>query len=391
MIGLATNGTDKTLSRKVRWWIWIGALVVVAVSLALGIVFFQSFKEEEPHDPGQAKTELGGRTREEVDQSREKVDELEQTSKTDPPQVNREDELVPPSVLNEVEPPHQEKRELSDAEADPDSIPYAHSPELPDGMFNAVLLIGADASGYLADSIILALFPEGGSAPALVSIPRDLYLYNFCSDDYRRVNANLGGCTGYANGPELLSLAIADFTGVEVDHYVRVNFGGFVEMVDGLGGIEICFEYPTYDEKAELDIPEPACYTDGATALAYARSRNASQLVDGEWQRAWSSDFSRQEHQRELLLKLAGRLRSSSLVGLLSSIQGLSHTFRLDSGWSIAEAVEWVWRYRDFDPSQVAHLKIPVEDYRTSAGTQVLLPTRPFNEVLSRWWRPAKR
>lgn len=360
--------------------------------LTLLVLLFQSFKDDEPHDPAQARIELEERTPEEVGESRDMVEELEETLTTEP-EPEEPSEVQDPEELVQEAPPIQEPEEVSDTvEAeDPISIPDAHSPALPDEMFDAVMLVGADASGYLADSIILALFPEDGSEPALVSIPRDLYLYNFCSEDYRRVNANLGGCTGYANGPELLSLAIEEFTGVEVDHYVRVNFEGFVELVDGLGGVQICFEYPTYDEKAGLDIPEPTCRTDGATALAYARSRNASQLVDGEWRQAWSSDFSRQQHQRELLLKLAGQLRSSSLAALASSLQSLSHTFRLDRGWSIAEAVDWLWRYRSLDPSQVRQLRIPVMDYRTPEGAQVLLPTETFNTVLSRWWGPAER
>ncbi|MDE0170047.1 MAG: LCP family protein [bacterium] len=384
--------------RIVRRVVWIVVLGVAAFMLTLVVLLFQSFKDDEPHDPAQARTELQERTPEEVGASREKVEELEATLTTEPEPLAQEETLVEDlPEPDEPEPEVQEAEELpgsvdSEVEAeDAISVANAHSPGLPDGMFDAVMLVGADASGYLADTIILALFPEDGSAPALISIPRDLYLYNFCSEDYRRVNANLGGCTGYANGPELLSLAIEEFTGVEVDHYVRVNFEGFVELVDGLGGVEVCFEYPTYDEKAGLDIPEPSCRTDGATALAYARSRNASQLVDGEWQQAWSSDFSRQQHQRELLLKLAGQLRNSSVAALGSSLQSLSHTFRLDRGWSIAEAVEWLWRYRSLDPSQVTQLRIPVMDYRTSEGAQVLLPAQTFNSVLSRWWGPTKR
>ena len=374
---------------------------MLALLLILGNTIFRSFTDETPHDPAQARIELDERTPDQVMESREAVEEIEQALDADPepppdePSGEPAEVTAPAATPEDRDPPIPEVEEAPDTveatQEDPLSVPEAHSPRLPDGMFDAVVLIGADASGYLADSIILALFPEGGSPPALVSIPRDLYLYNFCSDDYRRVNANLGGCPGYANGAELLSLAIEEFTGVRVDHYVRVDFDGFVELVDGLGGVEVCFEHPTYDEKAALDIPEPSCRNDGATALAYARSRNAQQLVDGEWQRAWSSDFSRQQHQRELLLKLAGRLRSASLGTLLTSFQNLSHTFRMDSGWSVAEAVEWVWRYSDFEPSLVTQLSIPVEDYRTTEGAQVLLPTVTFNELLSRWWGPAAR
>ncbi len=368
---------------------------MVLIVLVGGVGLFRFFANESPHDPAQARAELEERTPAEIDDSRRVLEGLERSETPD----SNQETATPDSLVESggTEVPEEETQlgseepSLANPPPDPGLVPGASSPLLPDDMFDAVMLVGADASGNLADTIILALFPEGGSAPALVSIPRDLYLYNFCSDDYRRVNANLGGCPGYATGSELLALAIEEYTGISVDHYVRVNFDGFVDLVDGLGGVEVCFEYPTRDRNAGLNIPEPACYTDGATALAYARSRNAQQLVDGEWTWAWSSDFSRQRHQREILLKLAGRLQQLSLPELLSSFQRLAHTFRVDGGWSIAEAVEWAWRYRTLDPSQIAQLSIPVREHRTSGGAEVLLPTGTFNDLLSRWWAPAER
>lgn len=370
----------------------VGLVILVGLTVvALRLYFGFKAAAELPFSPDEAIVALEQRTSEEIAEGREEIaDQEEQVAVTPPlreevePFAEEPEEVQEPVVVPEEEGPEEESEE-----APPEPVLFARSSvELPDGMFDTVLMMGADATGFLADSIILALFPEGNAPPAMVSIPRDLYLYNFCSEDFRRVNANLGGCTGYANGPELLALTIEDFTGVKVDHFARVDFEGFVELVDGLGGVETCFEYPTRDEKAHLDVAEAGCYRDGATALAYARSRNALQLVDGEWQQAWSSDFSRQAHQRELLLKLAGGLRNSSRIELLGSLQNLSHTLRLDRGWSVAEAVDWALRYRDLSPSQVAQLRIPVEDYRSPAGAQVLVPTRAFNEVLSEWWAP---
>ncbi len=365
-------------------------MFVVGLSL-VGLRLYLGFKSaaDIPFSPPAASVALEERTPAEVEAGAEEIASQEAETVEDPPS-----EEVTPGDEAPLEPVDKPTLELAEeVEEEPEEaapVAYARSPtKLPDRMFDTVLLMGADATGYLADSIILALFPEGGAPPAMVSIPRDLYLYNFCSEDYRRVNANLGGCTGYANGPELLALTIEDFTGVAVDHFARIDFEGFVELVNGLGGVDICFEYPTRDEKAMLDIAEPGCYSDGATALAYARSRNAEQLVDGEWQRAWGSDFARQRHQRELLLKLAGGLRDSSRVDLLLALQDLSHTLRLDQGWSVSEAVDWALRYREMAPSQVAQLNVSVEDYRTPAGAQVLVPTQAFREVLSQWWAPA--
>ena len=371
-------------------------LVFLVGFAVVGLRLYFGFKAaaDVPFSPPEARAALEQRTPAEVEEGRREISEQELQETDSPPP-----EEPSPVVEDPAEEVEEASLDLGEEEAEameeepepaPEPVSFARSPvKLPDGMFETVLMMGADATGYLADSIILALFPEGGAPPALVSIPRDLYLYNFCSEDFRRVNANLGGCTGFANGPELLAMAITDFTGVEVDHFARVDFEGFVELVDGLGGVEVCFEYPTRDEKAHLDITEPGCYSDGATALAYARSRNARQLVEGEWQQAWRSDFARQRHQRELLLKLAGGLQSSSHIELVARLRNLSHTLRLDRGWSVVEAVDWAWRYRDLSPSQVSQLSIPVEDYRSAEGAQVLVPTLSFNEVLADWWAPA--
>lgn len=379
---------------KRRIWIGIAGLALVLLALA-GWRLYSGFKgiADQPFAPDEAEAALEKRTPEQVEEGRQEIEDQEM--QVEEPTEERTPDSIPLTEAAEEESPEPEEvdqevnAEPEVEEETPEPPPVAHarsSVKVPDARFDTVLLMGADASGYLADAILFALFPENGSAPALVSIPRDLYLYNFCSEDFRRVNANLGGCTGFANGPELLALAIEDFTGIAVDHFARVDFDGFVELVDGLGGIEICFDYPTYDEKAHLDITEPGCrMADGATALAYARSRNALQLVDGEWQRAWSSDFTRQAHQQELLLTLAGQLRLNSPADLLSTMDSLSHTLRLDKGWSIAQAVDWAMRYRDLDPSSVSRLTIPAADYRTPAGAQVLVPTQSFGEVLSNW------
>lgn len=385
-----------------RIWIGIGALVLLLMALA-GWRVYGGFKEiaDQPFAPDEARVALEERTPEQVEEGRQEIgaQEVEDADRPEeeaaeavPPPEGGEGVATAPGAGEGMEPDPEPDREVTrepgeEEVSEPPPVAHARSTvKVPDARYDTVLLMGADASGFLADAILFALFPDDGTAPTLVSIPRDLYLYNFCSEDFRRVNANLGGCTGFANGPELLSLAIEDFTGIAVDHFAKVDFDGFVELVDGLGGIEICFDYPTYDEKAHLDIAEPGCrMADGATALAYARSRNARQMVDGEWQRAWSSDFTRQAHQQELLLTLAGQLRLNSPADLLSTMDSLSHTIRLDKSWSIAEAVDWAVRYRDLDPSSVSRLKIPVADYRAPSGAQVLVPTTSFGEVLSNW------
>lgn len=264
------------------------------------------------------------------------------------------------------------------------------SPDVPDDMFTSVLLIGADKSGALADVIVLALLPSDGSPPVLASVPRDLWLPNPCTDQPGKVNATLNGCQDAATGPELLALAVEDFTGVAVDHYVRVSFSGFANVIDWMGGVTVCVDAPTRDAKAKLSL-EPGCTTAGGdTALAWVRSRNTEQLVDGSWVVVAGSDYSRQERQQDVLLQLAAKLASyRSPADLAGALENLSSAVRMDSGWTITQIASLGFRYRDLALDDVIRLSIPTEDYRTPDGQLALLPTVSFNAALAEVHPPA--
>ena len=276
----------------------------------------------------------------------------------------------------------------------PFEVPNTVSPPLPDEMFTSVLLIGADESGFLADTIIYVLLPSDGSSPIMASLPRDLYLTNACTGGHRRINAALGGCTGVASGPELLSLTVEDFTGIEVDHFARVDFSGFASVVDRLGGTEVCVgDRPIRDVKSGLELG-PGCHVaDGQTTLAWVRSRNPEfQNEDGTWVQPGGSDFDRQRKQQDILFQLADTLTSVSSVGSLSgTLTSLADVVRTDSGWTVPQMAQLGFRYRNVGPGSVTRISIPIRNYRTPAGAQVLIPAETFNETLSSVYPSAAR
>ena len=149
--------------------------------------------------------------------------------------------------------------------------------------YRSFLLIGTDDAAGIADVIILAVLPADGSEPFMVSVPRDLYIPNRCTNDYTRINATLHGC-GEVNGPTALSLAVEDFTGISVNHFALFDFAGFADIIDGVGGVEICVEYERTDWRADLHLAAGCTQADGATALAWVRSRQPRENVDGTWQ-----------------------------------------------------------------------------------------------------------
>ncbi|WP_426245427.1 LCP family protein [Nocardioides sp. LHG3406-4] len=138
--------------------------------------------------------------------------------------------------------------------------------------------------GQRTDTIMLL---HTGSGPnLLMSIPRDS-IVAIPGHDSTKINA------AYAyGGPKLLVQTIEQNTGIRIDDYVEIGFGGFVGMVDALGGVEICPNNAMKDPLANLDIPKGCQEADGKTALGYARSRHTSQQL---------GDIKRAQHQREVV------------------------------------------------------------------------------------------
>ncbi len=132
---------------------------------------------------------------------------------------------------------------------------------------------------------------------------------------------------------------------------------------------------------------------DGATTLSWVRSRNPEyQNEDGEWVKPGGSDFDRQAKQQEILFQLADTLTSVSSVGSLTSVlSNLSSVVRTDSGWAVAEMAQLGFRYRNVGPSTVTRIGIPIRNYTTSGGAQVLIPAKTFNETLAAVYPSAAR
>lgn len=263
-------------------------------------------------------------------------------------------------------------------------LDFGTSPELPDEDFETILIIGADESGALADVLIYLIEPTDGSMPLIVSIPRDLYVESPCTGLNSRINANLNGCGTSVNGPTLVSTAVGDFTGINVDHFATFDFDGFADVVNTLGGVELCFDYPTRDRKAHLDVPAGCFNANGTVALGYVRSRQTEQFVNGSWQKINADDFSRQDQQQEVLFKLLAKLNSFGTVTSFAQVaEQVASAVRMDDTWTLPTAVQAAWDYRDLAEDNVTRVALETENYRTTGGAAVLLPTASFGELFA--------
>jgi len=257
-----------------------------------------------------------------------------------------------------------------------------------EGSYRSLLLIGSDEAADLADVILLTVLPADKELdPFMVSLPRDLYVPNRCTNSYSRINATLREC-GDVNAPTMLALTVEDFTGIKVNNFAVFDFDGFAEVIDGVGGVEICADYPMRDWRAELDFPGGCVNADGAMTLGWVRSRHTEEFVDGQWRSVpGAGDLMRNEHQQDVIVELAKKLRTfESPTNLSSKIEELSKAFTVDERLGISDALRLAWSIRDIDVTAIQRLAIPVKLGRTTTGQSILRATQPFEELLSEFY-----
>jgi LCP family protein required for cell wall assembly len=197
-------------------------------------------------------------------------------------------------------------------------------PNAPD--FGGIGDTGA-VQGRRSDTIMILRQERDGNGAALMSIPRDLLVTIAGSGKQDRINS------AYNDGADVLAATITQEFGIPINHVIDVDFFGFKQLVDAVGGTTICFEYLTRDDNSGL-IQEPGCHKlDGVQALAYARSRHYEELRDGDWRQDPTADLGRIKRQQAFISATVtatlARLKSDPFLAseLIDSVSG---SIRLD-------------------------------------------------------------
>ncbi|MCK5061088.1 LCP family protein [Candidatus Parcubacteria bacterium] len=190
-----------------------------------------------------------------------------------------------------------------------------------------ILLLGQGGrkheGGYLTDTIMLASLEPSSQKVSLVSIPRDLTV-PVEDMDYQKINSINAYAEMESNGSGGLAVcqAVSDILDMPIDYYVRVDFAGFIDIVDEMGGIDVDVErtlndyrYPImgmeknedYEARFEhLRIEAGLQHMDGGLALKYSRSRHA---LGSE-----GSDFARARRQQIIISAAKDKLLSRSTL-----------------------------------------------------------------------------
>ena len=224
--------------------------------------------------------------------------------------------------------------------------------------------------GYaLADVVMLVRVDPVNNLINMMSIPRDIYLPIYSQGDYIReeklASAMLVG--GLEKGaPTLVETVSVNFD-VPIHNFVVMDFLGFEQLVDLIGGVSMWFEYPIRDLSSQLFVNSSGCNNfDGQTSLAYVRSRKLEALVDGWWRRVGvSNDMERNQRQQDFMIRILEELVSQDISKLITDdelIEAAVEMVVFDERLTLRELVDLGNAFAGVSPERVVRHVLPVVD-----------------------------
>jgi len=256
-----------------------------------------------------------------------------------------------------------------------------------------ILLIGSDrrpgATSFRTDTLVLVSIHAGGRGAALLSIPRDLFVY-LPGFSMQRINSayTSGEQYGYpGGGPGLLADTVLYNLGIPVHYQARVEMDGFRRVIDTVGGLDVrvaCAytdwrlrspDLPPEDEANWVMFTAPAAvvHMDGDYALWYARARGHS------------SDFDRARRQQEVLRAAYRQVLRLDLIPHIPELY-TELSSSVSSDIPLAALVELAALAPRISPAEI-HSRFLGRDQVTGwrvpvNGAQVLLPNAPAIRAL---------
>ncbi|MFF9508493.1 LCP family protein [Streptomyces sp. NPDC014724] len=179
------------------------------------------------------------------------------------------------------------------------------------GAENKKLGGGGDVSGARSDTAMVVHIPEGRTEAVAVSIPRDtLVTRPECTkadgSTVPPANRVMFNSVYSQVGPACVVKTVEKMSKVRIDHYLEINFAGFKDLVDAIGGVTVDVPQDIDDKSSGLHLTKGTHKLDGTQSLAYVRTRHG--IGDG-------SDLGRIGLQQQFLLALLSEVKSQDLLG----------------------------------------------------------------------------
>jgi LCP family protein required for cell wall assembly len=224
-----------------------------------------------------------------------------------------------------------------------------------------------EVGGARSDTTMVVHVDPDTRTGFVVAFPRDLRV-EIPGHGEQRLNAAFG-----LGGPELVIRTLQENFDIPIHHYLEVDFAGFREIVDTIGGVDIWFPTPARDRYTGLDVPEAGCRElNGAQGLEYVRSRHYSwfDAEAGRWREDPLQDLNRIKRQQYFMRSLAEAALdrgASNPVVAFQLLDDVSGALRKDPELGEEDLKGLINAFRDLDPASIEMATIPVEAGRGGA------------------------
>jgi len=189
-----------------------------------------------------------------------------------------------------------------------------------------------DAEGARSDTVMLVHVPADRSRVVAVSFPRDLDVERpvcqgwdndtgtYSDETYPAADGDKLNATYALGGPKCLVKVIQKMSGLQIKHFVGMDFAGFESMVDTVGGVNVCLPQPLIDGELGTVLPAAGNQTlDGRKALDYVRARHVEAEGNG--------DYGRIKRQQLFLSALLREAMSSKVLFDPGKLNGFINAF----------------------------------------------------------------
>ena len=222
------------------------------------------------------------------------------------------------------------------------------------------------AAGKRSDTMLLIHISKKRDKAAIISIPRDTYalIPEHTNTQGKTVPASHSKINSAFNwgGAPLLIQTFEEMSGLRIDHYIEVNFVGFVRMVDALGGVEICTKKDIDDPKSHLVLPAGVHNLNGIDALKYVRTREFDGL----------GDIGRMQRQQAFISSVVKKATSMGVllnpITMTSFINSALSAVTTDEGLNSSDMIVLAKQLKSLSASNVRTLTVPLSDLYYNAN-----------------------
>lgn len=240
-----------------------------------------------------------------------------------------------------------------------------------------------DAEGERPDTMLIASVNIDSGAATLVNLPRDLLVDLPACDPvegYEGMDAHSGMFNSAMTfgGVGCQWKAVEQVTGVHLDHFIMMDFSGFIDMVDALGGVEMCIPEAIDDPKAHLELEAGEQILNGEDSLGFVRSRYSQ--GDG-------SDLSRIERQQEFMGAMLREVLDSDVMTspttITNFVGAVTDSITTDEDLSVDSMSEIAMAMREVDLDRVQFVTVP-NGAHPADENRIIIDEAPATELFER-------